>query len=111
MGLGIERVANALAEIFSPGYLGGDSSGNSAGGLGDDDVVKGPEEVVLTPGDPSRLRRPAAWSPIIATSCSTLRSLTSSAPMVSLTSSRTRSATKRSSWMGRRLRLRISSAQ
>merc|ERR1711991_1162 len=45
--LGIERVANALAEIFSPGYLGGDSSGNSAGGLGDDDVVKGPEEVVL----------------------------------------------------------------
>merc|ERR1712065_93878 len=45
--LGIERVANALAEIFSPGYLGGDSSGNSAGGLGVDDVVKGPEEVVL----------------------------------------------------------------
>merc|ERR1711916_304636 len=40
-------VANALAEIFTPGYLGGDSSGNSAGGLGDDDVVKGPEEVVL----------------------------------------------------------------
>merc|ERR1711916_127336 len=55
--LGIERVANALAEIFSPGYLGGDSSGNSAGGLGDDDVVKGPEEVVLDAWRPKPLTK------------------------------------------------------
>merc|ERR1711916_376154 len=36
----------------------------------------GPRRLSSTPGDPSRLRRPAAWSPIIATLCSTLRSLT-----------------------------------